>query len=228
MIPLKDDMPSSGRPYATLALIAACCGLFLWQRSLDPSQARQAVDALGAIPAVLMTDARLPPDLQWVPRYLTPVTSMFLHGGWMHLLGNMLFLWIYGDNVEDGLGHLRFVLIYLLCGIAAVFAQALGAPASPYPIIGASGAISGVLGAYLLLFPRAKVLTLVLLPFFITTLRIPAMLLLLLWFTAQLVGDITASGPGSGVAFGAHIGGFLAGLALAPLLKRRGVKLFAP
>jgi membrane associated rhomboid family serine protease len=226
MIPLKDDTPSSGRPYVTISLIAACCGLFLWQRSLDLGQARQVVDALGAIPAVLMSDARLPQDLQWIPRYGTPFTSMFLHGGWMHLLGNMLFLWIYGDNVEDGLGHPRFLLFYLVCGIAAVFAQALGNPQSPYPIIGASGAISGVLGAYLLLFPRAKVLTLVLLPFFVTTLRIPAMLLLLLWFAAQLVGDFTASGPGASVAFGAHIGGFLTGLLLAPLLKRRDIKLF--
>jgi membrane associated rhomboid family serine protease len=226
MIPLKDDTPSSLRPYVTISLIAACCGVFLWQRSLDLGQARRVVDALGAIPAVLTTDARLPQDLQWIPRYGTPFTSMFLHGGWMHLLGNMLFLWIYGDNVEDGLGHLRFLLFYLVCGIAAVFAQALGNPGSPYPIIGASGAISGVLGAYLLLFPRAKVLTLVLLPFFVTTLRIPAMLLLLLWFAAQLIGDFAVSGPGASVAFGAHIGGFLTGLLLAPLLKRRDVKLF--
>ncbi len=225
MIPLKDDTPSSGRPYVTIALIAACCGSFLWQRSLDPGQARQAVDTLGAIPAVLMTDARLPRELQWIPRYGTVFTSMFLHGGWMHLLGNMLFLWIYGDNVEDGLGHLRFLLFYLICGVAAVFAQALGNPGSPYPIIGASGAISGVLGAYLLLYPRAKVLTLVLLPFFVTTLRIPAMLLLLLWFTAQLIGDLAVSG--AGVAFGAHIGGFLTGLLLAPLLKRGRHRLFA-
>jgi membrane associated rhomboid family serine protease len=227
MIPLKDDTPSSGRPYVTISLIAACCGLFLWQRSLDPGQGRQVVDALGAIPAVLMTDARLPQDLQWIPRYATPFTSMFLHGGWMHLLGNMLFLWIYGDNVEDGLGHLRFLLFYSICGIAAVFAQALGNPGSPYPIIGASGAISGVLGAYMLLYPRAKVLTLVLLPFFVTTLRIPAMLLLLLWFAAQLVGDFAVSGAGTSVAFGAHIGGFLTGMLLAPMLKRRTVKLFA-
>jgi len=226
MIPLKDDTPSRGRPYVTLSLIAACCGVFLWQRSLDLGQARRVVDALGAIPAVLTTDARLPPELQWVPRYGTPISSMFLHGGWMHLLGNMLFLWIYGDNVEDGLGHLRFLLFYLICGIAAVTAQTLGDPGSPYPIIGASGAISGVLGAYLLLFPRAKVLTLVLLPFFVTTLRIPAMLLLLLWFAAQLIGDFAVSGPGASVAFGAHIGGFLTGLLLAPLLKRRDVKLF--
>ena len=225
MIPLKDDTPSSGRPYVTISLIAACCGLFLWQRSLDPGQGRQVVDALGAIPAVLMTDARLPQDLQWIPRYATPFTSMFLHGGWMHLLGNMLFLWIYGDNVEDGLGHLRFLLFYSICGIAAVFAQALGNPGSPYPIIGASGAISGVLGAYMLLYPRAKVLTLVLLPFFVTTLRIPAMLLL--WFAAQLVGDFAVSGAGTSVAFGAHIGGFVTGMLLAPMLKRRTVKLFA-
>jgi len=227
MIPLKDDTPSSATPYVTISLIAACCGLFLWQRSLDPGESRQVVDALGAIPAVLMTDARLPQDLQWVPRYGTAFTSMFLHGGWMHLLGNMLFLWIYGDNVEDGLGHLRFLLFYLICGIAAVFAQALGNPGSPYPIIGASGAISGVLGAYLLLYPRAKVLTLVLLPFFVTTLRIPAMLLLLLWFAAQLIGDFAVSSDGASVAFGAHIGGFLTGLMLAPLLKRRGHRLFA-
>jgi membrane associated rhomboid family serine protease len=200
MIPLKDDTPSSGRPYVTISLIAACCGLFLWQRSLDPGQGRQVVDALGAIPAVLMTNARLPQDLQWIPRYATRFTSMFLHGGWMHLLGNMLFLWIYGDNVEDGLGHLRFLLFYLICGIAAVFAQALGNPGSPYPIIGASGAISGVLGAYMLL---------------------------LLWFAAQLVGDFAVSGAGPSVAFGAHIGGFLTGMLLAPMLKRRTVKLFA-
>jgi membrane associated rhomboid family serine protease len=200
MIPLKDDTPSSGRPYVTISLIAACCGLFLWQRSLDPGQGRQVVDALGAIPAVLMTNARLPQDLQWIPRYATRFTSMFLHGGWMHLLGNMLFLWIYGDNVEDGLGHLRFLLFYSICGIAAVFAQALGNPGSPYPIIGASGAISGVLGAYMLL---------------------------LLWFAAQLVGDFAVSGAGTSVAFGAHIGGFLTGMLLAPMLKRRTVKLFA-
>jgi membrane associated rhomboid family serine protease len=140
----------------------------------------------------------------------------------------MLYLWIYGDNVEDSLGHVRYLVFYLVCGVAAVGAQALSEPQSAYPIIGASGAISGVLGAYLLLFPRAKVLTLVLLPFFFTTLRLPAMLLLLLWFAAQLVSDLAARGAGSAVAFGAHIGGFLVGMLLVPLLKRREVTLFAP
>lgn len=129
---------------------------------------------------MLLTDVRLRPDLQWIPRFASPLTSMFLHGGWMHLLGNLLFLWIYGDNVEDAMGHTRFLMFYLLCGTAPMFAQALSNPASPYPIFGASGAISGVLGAYLLLSPRARVLTLVLLPFFFTILRMPAVLLLLL------------------------------------------------
>ena len=220
MIPLKVDSPSTLKPYVTLSLIAACCAVFLWQRSLDLSAGRDVVDALGAIPAVLLTDARLPHDLEWIPRYGTPFTSMFLHGGWMHLLGNMLFLWIYGNNVEDGLGHARYLLFYFSCGIAAIFAQALANPHSAYPIIGASGAISGVLGAYLLLYPRAKVLALVLLPFFVTTVRLPAMLLLLLWFAAQLISDLAASDGGASVAFRAHIGGFLAGMLLAAVLKR--------
>lgn len=228
MIPLKDDTPSALKPFVTLSLIVACCGVFLWQRSLDLAAGRRAVAALGAIPAVLLTDARLPADLQWIPRYGSLFTSMFLHGGWLHLLGNMLYLWIYGDNVEDALGHARYLTFYFLCGVAAVVAQALSDPHSAYPLIGASGAISGVLGAYLLLFPRAKVLTLVVLPFFFTTLRLPAMLLLLLWFAVQLMSELAARGGGSSVAFRAHIGGFLAGMVLVPLLKRRGLPLFAP
>jgi membrane associated rhomboid family serine protease len=226
MIPLKDDSPSALKPLVTLSLIVSFACVFLWQRSLDTAAGRRAVAALGAIPAVLLTDARLPPDLQWIPRFASPITSMFLHGGWMHLLGNMLFLWIYGDNVEDAMGHARYLVFYMLCGVAAIFTQALSTPDSPYPIIGASGAISGVLGAYLLLFPRAKVLTLVLLPFFFTTLRIPAMLLLLLWFAVQLISDLAAPDGGASVAFRAHIGGFLTGMLLVPFLKRRDVPLW--
>ena len=228
MIPLKDDTPSALKPYVTLSLIAACVAVFLWQRTLDASSGRRVVDALGAIPAVLSADARLPADLEWIPRYGSLFTYMFLHGGWLHLLGNMLYLWIYGDNVEDCMGHARYLGFYCLCGIAAIAAQAWSDPHSAYPIIGASGAISGVLGAYLLLFPRAKVLTLVLLPFFFTTLRLPAMLLLLLWFTVQLLSDLALHGAGASVAFRAHIGGFVAGMVLVPLLKRREVPLWAP
>ena len=226
MIPLRDDHASASRPYVTYSLIALCSAVFVWQRSLDESAARHAVVSLGAIPAVLLTDARLPPDYVWVPRYATPFTAMFVHAGWLHLLGNMLFLSIFGNNVENAMGPVRYLLFYLLCGVAALFAQAFADPHSAYPIIGASGAISGVLGAYLLLFPRARVLTLVLLPFFLTTVRVPAMLLLLLWFAVQLVSDVALAGDAS-VAFRAHIGGFVAGMLLVPLLKRRDVRLFA-
>lgn len=228
MIPLKDDRASASRPYVTYSLIALCGAVFIWQQSLGETAARHAVVGLGAIPAVLLTDARLPPDFDWIPRYGTPFTSMFLHAGWFHLLGNMLFLWIYGNNVEHAMGHVRFIVFYLLCGLAALFAQALADPHSAYPIIGASGAISGVLGAYLVLFPRARVLTLVLLPFFFTTLRVPAMLLLLVWFAAQLLSDAAVAGAHAGVAFRAHIGGFVTGLLLVALLKRRDVRLLAP
>jgi membrane associated rhomboid family serine protease len=229
VIPLKDDTPSVLRPYVTLSLIALCGGVFLWQQTLDAAAEARVVAALGAIPAVLSGAARLPADLQWVPRYATVFTHMFLHGSWLHLLGNLLYLWIYGDNVEDRMGHRRFLVFYALCGVAAIAAQTLSDPHSAYPVIGASGAISGVLGAYLLLLPRARVLTLVLLPFFFTTVRLPAMMLLLLWFAVQLVSELAVrGGGGASVAFRAHIGGFLAGMLLAPLLKRRDVPLFAP
>ncbi|MFI4889010.1 MAG: rhomboid family intramembrane serine protease [Steroidobacterales bacterium] len=226
MIPLKDDTAAASRPVVTLALIGACCAIFLWQSLVDAALDNRALVALGAIPAVLMGNASLPSDLQWVPRGVPVFTSMFLHSGLMHLLGNMLFLWIYGHNVEDAMGHWRFLAFYLLCGIVAVLAQSVPDPNSAYPIIGASGAISGVLGAYLMLFPRANILTLVLLPFFFTTLRVSAMLLLLLWFAIQLLSDFAVHGD-AGVAFRAHIGGFLAGMLLVVFFKRREVALFA-
>jgi len=222
VIPLKDDTPSVRRPIVTISLIGMCGAVFLWQISLGDAAGRRAVAALGAIPAVLMTDARLPADLDWLPRQATLVTSMFLHGGWLHLLGNMLYLWIYGDNVEDALGHGRYLCFYLLCGVAAFYTQAFSDPHSAYPMIGASGAISGVLGAYLVLFPRARVLTLVVLPFFLTTLRLPAMWLLLLWFAAQLLSDLAVHDGGANVAFRAHIGGFIAGILLVQGLRARG------
>jgi len=218
MIPLQDDSRSSSKPYATVGLIGLCFAVFVWQSSLDA--ARRAIDALGAIPAVVFGVARLPPNLVWVPRDVTLLTAMFLHASWMHLLGNVLFLWIFGASVEDYMGPTRFLAFYLLCGIAAFLAQGLATPQSAYPIIGASGAISGVLGAYFVTFPRARVLTLVVLPFFVTTMRVPAMLLLLLWFIVQLISHF--AGHDGGVAFLAHIGGFVAGIALAPMFKRRG------
>jgi membrane associated rhomboid family serine protease len=150
-------------------------------------------------------------------------TSLFLHGGWFHLLGNMLFLWIFGNNVEDAMGHGRFLAFYLICGTAAAMAQTLPDTGSVIPMVGASGSIAGVLGAYLLLFPHARILVLVPIGFILQVLRLPGF-----WFLLQLISTLTAEPGQGGVAFAAHAGGFLTGLALVPLFRRRGVPLLAP
>lgn len=226
MIPLRDDNPTDLTPWVTRSLVVACVVVFLWQFSLGPDAGQQAVYALGVIPAVLLGEAQLPADLVWVPAQLTVITSMFMHGGWMHLIGNMLYLWIFGDNVEDSMGHGRFAVFYIICGVAAVFAQALPAPESQIPMIGASGAISGVLGAYVLLFPRAHVMVAIPFGFYAHIVRLPAMAVLGFWFLLQLLSQfMTPEGEG-GVAFRAHIGGFIAGLALVALFKRRNVPLW--
>jgi membrane associated rhomboid family serine protease len=217
MIPLRDDNPTRIVPVVTYALIASCVLVFLWQVSLG-ARMEAAIYAYGLIPDVLLGDARLPPELAVVPAWLTVFTSMFMHGGWMHLIGNMLYLWIFADNVEDRLGHGRFVVFYALCGIAAALAQALPDPDSQIPMVGASGAISGVLGAYLLLYPRAHVLVLIPLGPLSQLVRLPALLVLGLWFALQLVSELFAS-EGAGVAFRAHIGGFVAGLLLLPVFR---------
>jgi len=227
MIPLHDDNPTAIKPYVTVALIASCTAVFLWQLSLGAA-AERAVYALGVIPAVLFDNITLSPELAIVPPVATIVTSMFLHGGWMHLIGNMLYLWIFGNNVEDAMGHVRFVLFYLLCGIAAVLAQALPNTDSTVPMIGASGAISGVLGAYLLLYPHARVLVLIPLGFYSRLVHLPAMAVLGFWFVLQLISSAFSDPRGGGVAFSAHIGGFIAGMALLPIFKYRHVRLFAP
>jgi len=182
MIPLRDDNPSTIAPLVTVSLIAACVLVFLWELSLGPNSS--IVYSLGAIPAVLLGQKDLPPEWVVVPPLLTMLTSMFTHAGWLHLLGNMLYLWIFGDNVEDSMGHGRFLVFYVLCGLAAVFAQALPEPQSEVPMVGASGAISGVLGAYLLLYPHARVLVVIPLGFFLHTTRLPAALVLdiVVWF----------------------------------------------
>ena len=228
MIPLRDDNPTTIKPLVTIVLIALCSLIFLWQISLGARGFEAAVLSLGVIPATLLGSARLPPELALAPPALTVFTSMFLHGGWMHLIGNMLYLWIFGNNVEDAMGHGRFVFFYLLCGIAAVFAQTLPNPESTIPMIGASGAISGVLGAYLLLYPHARVLVLIPFGFYTRLVRLPAMAVLGFWFVLQIVSSAFADPRAGGVAFGAHIGGFVAGMVLLLLFKRRHVRLFAP
>ncbi|HEY5701814.1 MAG TPA: rhomboid family intramembrane serine protease, partial [Gammaproteobacteria bacterium] len=159
---------------------------------------------------------------------ITIFTSMFMHGGWMHLIGNMLYLWIFSDNVEDSMGHGRYIVFYLLCGVAAVFAQALPDTHSTIPMIGASGAISGVLGAYLLLFPHARVVVLIPLGFYSQIVRMPAGMVLLIWFGLQLLQSAMTPKGEAGVAFGAHIGGFLAGMVLVSFFKKSRVRLFKP
>jgi membrane associated rhomboid family serine protease len=228
MIPLSDDNPSSIKPAVTIAFVIACVLVFLWQLTLGPVRGQQIVYSLGVIPAVLLGSRDLPPELAIVPPAMTTLTSMFMHGGWAHLLGNMLYLWIFGDNVEDSMGHVRFVAFYVLCGLAAVFAQALPEPGSTIPMIGASGAISGVLGAYLLLYPHARVLVAIPLGFILHTTRIPAGIVLALWFGLQFLSNLMTPAGVGGVAFRAHIGGFIAGIVLIPLFKHRQFRLWRP
>ena len=226
MIPLHDDNPTTIRPIVTIGLIVACVLVFAWQLNLSEQNYVRMVYGLGVIPAVLLGERPLPAELAVVAPEISLLTSMFLHGGWLHLIGNMLYLWIFGNNVEDAMGHVRFVIFYLACGVAAAFAQVAQDPASVVPMIGASGAIGGVLGAYLLLHPKAKVLVLLPLGFLSQLIRIPAFIVLGLWFLLQFVHSAMTPGAGGGVAYWAHIGGFVAGAILILVFKRRGVPLF--
>ncbi|MEZ5498393.1 MAG: rhomboid family intramembrane serine protease [Steroidobacteraceae bacterium] len=226
VIPLHDDNPARIRPFVTYALLALCVLAFLLQL-FSGGNGERIVYALGVIPAVLLGHMQLPTELSWVAPQLTIVTSMFLHGSLLHLAGNMLYLWIFGNNVEDAMGHARFVFFYLICGCAAVFAQALPDPASRVPMIGASGAISGVLGAYMLLYPRARILLGLPLGFVIIRLgRAPALVVLAVWFMMQLAMQLMSGEAEGGVAFRAHIGGFIAGVLLVPVFKDRDVPLW--
>ena len=228
MIPLHDDNPTTITPFITIGVIVICVLVFLWQLGQGPGTQQQVIVSLGLIPAVLFGHAQLAPEIVRVAPAATLLTSMFMHGGWLHLLGNMLYLWIFGNNVEDAMGHKRFLLFYLLCGLAAAMAQALPDPNSTIPMVGASGAISGVLGAYLLLYPKASVLVLIPLGFITQLVRLKAVWVLGLWFAIQLLSGLASAGGQGGVAFGAHIGGFLAGLALIPWFRHRHLPLYNP
>ncbi|MFN4087560.1 MAG: rhomboid family intramembrane serine protease [Alphaproteobacteria bacterium] len=227
MIPIHDDNPTSITPVVTIALIAANVLVFLWELTLPPAGLQAAFYAFGLVPSVLTGESRLPADLAAIPPAASIFTSMFLHGGWMHLIGNMLYLWIFGNNIEDACGHLRFVLFYLACGVAAAAAQIASDPGSTIPMVGASGAIGGVLGAYLLLHPRARVLVLIPIFFYMHVARIPALFVLGIWFVLQFVQSAGVPEDATGgVAYWAHIGGFVAGALLILVMRRRGVPLF--
>ncbi|HTU66282.1 MAG TPA: rhomboid family intramembrane serine protease [Steroidobacteraceae bacterium] len=228
VIPLHDDNPTTTKPKVTVGIMIACTAVFALQYLLLSREGEiEFIYLFGLIPALLTNPDFVDPAP--IPPLLTVLTSMFVHGGFWHLAGNLLYLWIFGNNIEDAMGHVRFGLFYLLCGIAAVAAQVLPNPASEVPMVGASGAISGVLGAYLLLFPRAKVLLGLPLGFLVVEIgRYPAMWVLAAWFAMQLVmGSYAAiSGATGGIAFGAHIGGFVAGCLLVTIFKRRSVPLW--
>ncbi|MBL6930677.1 MAG: rhomboid family intramembrane serine protease [Rhodospirillales bacterium] len=226
LIPLKDDNPLKRIPYqyVTVALIGLCVIVFLWQLSLGEAGGRKAVLGFGAIPSVLFGSRTLPMELAMIPAPLTLITSMFMHGGWMHLIGNLLFLWVLGDNVEDAMGHGRFFVFYILCGLAAALTHAGLDPDSTTPMIGASGAISGVIGAYLILHPKAQILTLAF-RFFI---HIPAYIMLGIWIAMQVINvSMAADSGGGGVAWWAHIGGLIAGCILIAPMRHKSVPLFA-
>ncbi len=229
MIPLRDDNPTEIRPYVTIGFIVACVLVFLNQVSLPDRYLEAFIYQYGAIPAVVFGHADLPNELIAVPPLGTLFTSMFLHGGWMHLIGNMMYLWIFGNNIEDVMGHVKFIIFYVICGILAALSHAIIDTNSIVPMVGASGAISGVLGAYLLLYPRAQVLVLIPLGFFTTWQYIPAWIVLGFWFIMQLLsGGMSIGSEGGGVAFFAHIGGFIAGMALIGFFKHPHVQFNNP
>jgi membrane associated rhomboid family serine protease len=231
MFPLKDDIPSHSFPLFTCLLIVANVAVFLYQLSLAVGPGGSAHTAatafvmeFGAVPCRL---TGMCPTDDFPAPMLTVFTSMFLHGGFFHVAGNMLYLWIFGDNVEDTLGHFRFLLLYLLSGVGAAASQVVVGPESRIPMVGASGAISGVLGAYLFLFPHARILCLIIFGFLIRFIHVPAIIVLGFWIVVQVFNglvSVSATGQTGGVAWFAHIGGFVAGILLLFLLKLRALR----
>jgi membrane associated rhomboid family serine protease len=222
VIPLGDSVPIRSWPVVTWGLIGINVWVFFHELALG-SDLEAFIQVWGFVPARYFLLAATAPG-EWADRYVPLFSSMFLHGGWAHLIGNMIYLWIFGDNVEDRLGHLRYLVFYLLSGVAAALAQAYLFPDSTIPTVGASGAISGVLGAFLVLFPTARVFTLVPLLLFFPVVELPAVLYLGFWFLMQLMSgtvSLTVVSDAGGVAWWAHVGGFVVGLVVAPLLRRR-------
>ena len=231
MFPIRDDNPQLMVPIATIGIMTVNIAVWIFVQGMgvEPSLS-QSICQLGLIPGELL--GNVSPGTQLAlsnssscslghtSTWHTVFTSMFMHGGWMHIIGNMWFLWIFGNNVEDSMGHVRFVVFYLLCGVAAAMAQVLTNVESIIPMVGASGAIGGVMGAYILLYPRVKVHLLLILGFYVTTIAVPAVFMLGYWFLVQIISGVSTFGAtGGGVAFWAHAGGFLAGAILVLIFK---------
>ncbi len=209
MFPLRDTQPSYSKPVVTVILIVVNILVFLYEASLGEFEQNAFIATYGLVPDNF--------------HFVNVLTSMFLHGGWLHVLGNMWFLWIFGDNIEDILGHGKYIVFYLLCGIAAGMTQTLFTPGSRVPMVGASGAIAGVMGAYLVKFPRSQIRTLLFIVFFITTFDVPAWVMLIYWFGIQLLNGVGTVGSSAasqgGTAFLAHVGGFVTGIVLVYLMR---------
>jgi len=227
MIPISDDNPAHSTPYITLILIGICIAVFLWELSLG-KRSDTELAVLGFTPDSLVHPQDAPSLLLGVPPWATILTSMFLHAGFLHIAGNMLYLWIFGNNIEDAMGHGKYTLFYLACGIAAALTMLLMDSTSRTPIVGASGAISGVLGAYMLLFPRTRVHVVIPLGIIFYPVWVRAVWVVGIWFAIQLVTAALTPPSEPGVAWWAHVGGFAAGLLLTPLLKSRDVPYFGP
>ena len=219
MIPLKDDNPTSNKPIITYFIIGLCVLVFLLQIGSQTHKTGELFYSYGLIPSVLMGHSQLPTNLYVVPGYITIFTSMFMHGGFMHLIGNMLYMWIFADNIEDDIGYVKFLIFYLLAGIGAAMTQVFMDVNSQTPMIGASGAIGGVLGAYLINYPNARVLVLIPFGFFSQLIKIRALYVLGFWFILQFISS------GGGVAYAAHIGGFVSGMFLILLFNKKKNKI---
>ena len=230
MFPIRDDNPTLRTPVVTVGLIALNAAVWVLIQGMGTNPALpRSVCELGLIPGEFLhrlppgTEVSLGPFTRCIlgagPVWLTPLSSMFLNGGWFHLIGNMWFLWVFGNNVEDSMGRFRYAAFYVLCGLAAAATQTFLSPDSPVPMVGASGAISGVMGAYVILYPRVQVHMLVFIVIFVTRIVVPAYLMLGYWFLLQLLGGTTSLGGQGGVAFWAHVGGFVGGALLIPLFR---------
>jgi membrane associated rhomboid family serine protease len=232
MFPIRDENPQLDVPFVTFAIIVLnVAAWFLLQGLGNEPALTRSVCQLGLIPGDLLgtidraaVPANFPCSIGDGPNWLTLLTSMFMHGSWMHIIGNMWFMWIFGGNVEDSMGHARFAIFYVICGLAAGTAQILADAASPIPMVGASGAIGGVMGAYIVLYPRVHVHLLVVLGFYITTFAVPAVWMLGYWILVQVVSGLSSIGAqGGGVAFWAHVGGFAAGALLIVLFRNEAL-----
>jgi membrane associated rhomboid family serine protease len=221
VFPYSDDNPTRITPFVTYGIIALNVVVFFHQLSLGEQGLAQFFQLYAVVPQQLTASFTGAPVNQSVPEPLTLITSQFLHGGFAHIFGNMLFLWVFGNNIEEQLGHVKYTIFYLACGALAALAQWVVSPQSAIPSLGASGAIAGVMGAYIIKFPKAPINTLVFLGFFITTLRIPAVFFLGFWFIQQAISGVASLGVQTdvgGVAYWAHAGGFVFGAILGPLL----------